>query len=222
MRSFLAPGEVVYLHGLESSPDGAKGQWIRDRLGGMGVDLDTSVAREVLAPARTTGLDLDLDFEGEQMQQAFAVPMKRARARLASAPAPQLLVGSSFGGAVLLKLMDEGSWQGPALFLASAGVALTSIRALPEGSRALLVHCPEDDTVPVQGSRTLAATGGRDVQLLEVREGDDPHRLPGILSNGILDAAVAWLLEPLAAERASWQCLQGNTSEHPVGGGQQS
>jgi len=200
MSSFLEPGEVVYLHGLESSPDGAKGQWIQDRLGGMGVDLDTSVARQVLSAVRSTGRSLDL--EGAEMQRAFAVPMERARARLAAEPAPQLLVGSSFGGAVLLKLMDEGSWRGPALFLACAGVSLTPIRALPEGSRALLIHCPEDDTVPVQGSRLLAATGGRDVQLLEVSEGEEPHRLPGVLRNGILDAAVAWLLEPLAAERA--------------------
>ena len=50
--SLLVPGEVVYLHGLESSPDGAKGSWLREHLGGMGVDLDTSVAQQVLGAAR--------------------------------------------------------------------------------------------------------------------------------------------------------------------------
>jgi len=207
LRSLLEPGEVVYLHGLESSPDGAKGSWLREHLGGVGVDLDTSVAQQVLAAARAAGRPLDLG--GDEMERAFAVPMARARQRLREKPEPQLLVGSSFGGAVLLKLMDEGSWRGPALFLACAGVALTPIRALPPGSRAVLIHCPEDGTVPVEGSRILARTGGANVHMLEVRAGSEPHRLPGILSNGLLGTAIAWLLEGLVAERASWRCLPG-------------
>ena len=205
LRSHLEPGEVVYLHGLESSPDGAKGSWLREHLGGVGVDLDTSVAQEVLAGARSAGRPLDLG--GAEMERAFAVPMARARARLGEDPQPQLLVGSSFGGAVLLKLMDEGSWRGPSLFIACAGVALTPIRELPMNSRAVLLHCPEDATVTIQGSRVLAATGGPDVHLLEGTAGAEPHRLPGLLSNGVLATAVAWLLDPLVAKRASWSCL---------------
>ncbi len=171
----------------------------------MGVDLDTSVAQQLLSEARASGRALDLS--GDELQRAFAVPLARVRERIRQEPKPQILVGSSFGGAVLLKLMDEGTWRGPALFLACAGVGLTPIRALPQGSRALFVHCPQDDTVPVHGSRLLARTGGDDVHLLEVSEGNDPHRLPGILSNGVLDAAIGWLLEPLAVQRASWPCL---------------
>lgn len=199
VRALLHPGEVVYLHGLEGSPQGTRGTWIQQRLGGMGVDLDTSVARQVLGDVRSLGLPLDPG--GSDLERAFAVPMERARERLRQAPSPQLLVGASFGGAVLLKLMDEGSWRGPALFLAGAGAALTPIQSLPESSRALFIHCPEDDTVPVQGSRSLAGTGGPNVHLLEISDGDDPHRLPGILSSGVLAAAVAWLLEPLASAR---------------------
>jgi len=199
VRALLDPGEVVYLHGLESSPQGARGSWIRERLGGMGVDLDTSVARQVLGTARSEGATLEPG--GADLERAFAVPMERARERLSQAPKPQLLVGSSFGGAVLLKLMDEGSWRGPALFLAGAGAALTPIRSLPAGSRAMLIHCAEDETVPVQGSRSLAGTGGAQVHLLEVSEGAEPHRLPGIAGSGVLAAAIAWLLEPLALQR---------------------
>ena len=198
--SFLAPGEVVYLHGLESSPHGAKGTWLRDRLGGDGVDLDTSVAREVLAESRAAGRSIDLAGE---MERAFSVPMERVRARLAQEPVPQLLIGSSFGGAVLLRLMAEGSWTGPALFLACSGVTLTKERALPEGSRALLIHCPEDDVVPFAGSQLLARSGGRDVHLMAVSEEDEPHRLPSILTNGVLAAAVAWLLQPLVVARGA-------------------
>jgi len=200
LGSYLAAGEVVYLHGLESSPDGAKGSWLRDRLGGHGVDLDTSVAQEVLADARAAGRPLDLAGD---MERAFAVPMERARERLMQEPTPQLLIGSSFGGAVLLRLMAEGNWTGPALFLACAGVTLTRERTLPEGSRALLIHCPEDDVVPFAGSQLLARSGGRDVHLMAVSEEDEPHRLPSILTNGVLAAAIAWLLQPLAIERGA-------------------
>jgi hypothetical protein len=215
LRSLLEPGELVYLHGLESSPDGAKGSWLSEHLGGVGVDLDTSVAQEVLGAAH--GSERPLDLGGDEMERAFAVPMARARQRLREQPQPQLLVGSSFGGAVLLKLMDEGSWRGPALFLACAGVALTPIRALPAGSRAVLIHSPEDGTVPVEGSRLLARTGGPDVHMLEVTAGPEPHRLPGILSNGVLATAISWLLEPLVVERASWPCLSGAVAG-PVAG----
>jgi len=200
LGSYLAAGEVVYLHGLESSPDGAKGSWLRDRLGGHGVDLDTSVAQEVLADARAAGRPLDLAGD---VERAFAVPMERARERLMQEPTPQLLIGSSFGGAVLLRLMAEGNWTGPALFLACAGVTLTRERTLPEGSRALLIHCPEDDVVPFAGSQLLARSGGRDVHLMAVSEEDEPHRLPSILTNGVLAAAIAWLLQPLAIERGA-------------------
>ena len=198
LRSVLALGEVVYLHGLESSPSGAKGTWLHDNLGGMGVDLDTSIARQVLAAARVAGSPM---ASKEGMERAFAVPMRRARARLAEAPLPQLLIGSSFGGAVLLRLMGEGSWTGPALFLAGAGVSLTQVRELPQGSRALLIHCRRDDVVPFAGSVLLARSGGPGVRLLEVSEGDEPHRLPNILTNGILATAVCWLLQPLAVAR---------------------
>ena len=213
LRSFLAPGEVVYLHGLESSPRGAKGTWLRDRLGADGVDLDTSVAREVLAEARAAGRSLDLAGE---MERAFAVPMERVRARLAQKPVPKLLIGSSFGGAVLLRLMAEGTWMGPALFLACAGVALTRERTLPEGSRALLIHCPEDEVVPISGSQLLARSGGRDVHLMVVSEEHEPHRLPSILTNGVLGAAIAWLLQPLSAARGAELCV--DLCEAPSGG----
>lgn len=200
LRSFIRRGEVVYLHGLESSPQGTKGTWLHENLGGMGVDLDTSVACRVLSDARAA--ERPLNHESE-MDLAFAVPMERARARLLQQPAPQLIIGSSFGGAVLLRLMAEGSWQGPALFLACAGVALTEHNELPEGSRALLIHCPEDDVVPFAHSELLARSGGPLVHLMEVSEAEQPHRLPTILDNGVLASAICWLLQPLAAERGA-------------------
>jgi hypothetical protein len=99
--------------------------------------------------------------------------------------------------------MAEGSWQGPALFLACAGVALTQYKELPDGSRALLIHCPDDEVVPFAHSQLLARSGGPQVHLMEVSEAEQPHRLPTILENGMLASAVGWLLQPLAVERGA-------------------
>jgi hypothetical protein len=79
-----------------------------------------------------------------------------------------------------------------------------------------LIHCPEDEVVPISGSQLLARSGGRDVHLMVVSEEHEPHRLPSILTNGVLAAAIAWLLQPLSAARGAE--LYVGLCEAPSGG----
>jgi pimeloyl-ACP methyl ester carboxylesterase len=142
---------VLFVHGLMSSPQGTKAVYLAERF-------------EARTPAMEVG-----DFMGCVRQQAEEIRTFQ----------PDVVIGSSFGGAVVLALLAQGHWTGPTLLLAQAAVKMDPDARLPEGLPVLLVHGTRDAVVPVEHSRRLAKTGspGR-VRLLEV---DDTHRLVGLV-----------------------------------------
>jgi len=186
-----AAHEVLYLHGLESGPRGSKGSWLTEHYGAHAVDLDTSHARASSATAKAKGLPWDHSWP--DIEEDFRVPLERARAAIR--PETRLIVGSSFGGAVLTRLLAEGSWAGPSLLIASAGLKLTGSDRLPEGVPVLLLHGREDDVVPLEQARRIATFAGLSVMLWEIGDG---HRMKSIMPSGILRLAVDWLLEDAA------------------------
>lgn len=178
--------EVVFLHGLESSTDasgvpiGGKARFLAEAFDAELVALDTSAARDALARAAARG---PVRYPYDGYEDAFRVPMARARAALREDA--RVVVGSSFGGAVLLRLLHETpGWRGPCLLLAGAGVKLTPYDALPPGTRAILVHGRQDDVVPFEDSVRLAASS----EAAELVALDDGHRLSSILHDGALGA----------------------------------
>ena len=179
--------EILYLHGLESAPTGRKGTWLTQKHGAYAVDLNTSRARASWASARAAGVPWDHSWPA--IEDDFKVPMERARAAIA--PQTRLIVGSSFGGAVATRLLAEGTWAGPTLLIASAGRKLTGSDTLPADVPIILLHGREDDVVPLEDARCIAAGSGPNVMLWEVGDG---HRMNSIMPSGVLDLAVAWLL----------------------------
>jgi alpha/beta superfamily hydrolase len=153
---------VQFAHGLESSPSGRKAQVL---------------AHEFAAetPAMNTA-----DFESCVGLHAGTL----ARFQ------PDLLVGSSFGGAVAVTLLERKLWRGPTLLLAQAALLYRPHASLPEGVRVVLVHARQDTTVPIEHSRQLAATGTR--ELVELIECDDDHALTEFVDNGQLQQLVLW------------------------------
>ena len=115
LQQLLVPGNVIFLHGLESGPLGNKGRWLTDHLSAFAVDLDTSEARALHRNSQAHGLDYSVNKVA--LDEAFKTPLANARRALKEHPA-SVIVGSSFGGAVLLKLIHEGSWSGPSVFIA--------------------------------------------------------------------------------------------------------
>ena len=162
--------KVHFIHGLEGSPQGNKARLFAAHFDAITPAMDTS------------DFDSCVALHAEQ---------------LATRP-PDIVVGSSFGGAVLLALLQAGKWYGPSLFLAQAGVRRGLPTTLPLSVPIWLVHGLYDDVVDIEDSRALAAANARDeVRLIEV---DDDHALHASTQNGDL---LNWVNELAAARGRS-------------------
>lgn len=147
---------VHFIHGLEGSPSGSKARLLARHFDATTPAMDTS------------------DFEGCVAQHA----------ELLGAGGPDVLAGSSFGGAVAVALLQRGHWAGPTLLLAQAALFYGLPAALPAGAPIWIVHGTRDDVVPPEHSRRLAAAGDpAHVRLIEV---DDDHSLHASTEDGSL------------------------------------
>ena len=165
----MASPRVQFIHGLEGSPKGSKARLFAERF-------------TAVTPAMDTG-----DFEACVALQAETVTSFR----------PDVLVGSSFGGAVAVALLQRGGWRGPTLLLAQAALRRGLPAQLPEGVRVWIVHGRRDDLIDIEDSRTLARAGTPDlVRLIEV---DDDHPLRATVQSGELATLVRDLFD---AERS--------------------
>lgn len=107
---------------------------------------------------------------------------------------PDIIVGSSWGGAVTAELLLQGCHSGPALLLAPAihRVAqahgespmrvVERLQQLSLRQRMVVVHDPSDATVPFEDSQDLCSAGS--IELKSVDAGG--HRLLDLLGDGRL------------------------------------
>ncbi len=153
---------VQFVHGLEGSPRGAKARLL---------------ARHF--DARTPAMDTK-DFEACVALQS----------RVIREFGPDVLVGSSFGGAIAVELLCRGAWNGKTLLLAQAALRYDPATRLPDDVTIWLVHGTRDTLIDVADSRRLAESGSPDrVRLIEV---EDDHALHASVASGAL---VDWVRE---------------------------
>lgn len=176
--------ELLYLHGLESGPAGRKARWLAERWELAVPQLDTRATVAAIEAVRPTWVDGD-----PRILASLEAPLAQARAAIAEHQ-PEVLIGSSFGGALAVALLADGSWAGPTLLLAPAARPMLGDVRLPAGATVVVLHGRHDDVIPVEQGRALAATGGPGTLYVEV---DDGHRLEGVLDLGVLEAALGWL-----------------------------
>jgi pimeloyl-ACP methyl ester carboxylesterase len=165
------PLRVQFIHGLESSPQSTKALLLAEHF-------------ESLTPAMDTA-----DFAGCVALQRDVLEEFR----------PDVLIGSSFGGAVAVELLQRGYWRGPTLLLAQAALRRGQPARLPDAVPIWIVHGSRDEIVAPEDSRLLAAAGSpRWVRLIEV---DDDHPLRESVESGKLIEWVAGLSESATQAR---------------------
>jgi len=161
---------VQFIHGLEGSPQGSKARLLAEHFDCVTPAMDTS------------------DFEGCVTLQGEVIGRFE----------PDVLVGSSFGGAVAVELLRRGLWRGRTLLLAQAALKSDPLARLPEDVTVWLVHGTRDTLVDPADSRQLARTGSPSrVRLIEV---EDDHPLHASVADGRL---VEWVKTLAAATGSS-------------------
>ena len=109
---------------------------------------------------------------------------------------PDLVIGSSWGGAVAMEMVRRGLWSGPTLLIAPAyrklaqgmgwwDVERRERRILQEGGPTLIVHDPHDEVVPYAHSEALRALGF-DLEPMDA----GGHRMIGLLHGHAFQRAI--------------------------------
>ena len=130
------------------------------------------------------------DHQG-QRPLCFDTCVEVAHHHLKSNPA-SVLVGSSFGGAVTMAILQRRLWCGPVVLLAPAIAHYKLDLRLPIGSHAIIIHDPDDDLINFQGSIDLHEANSESSELWE---SDGGHKLHTITDNGMLERAVRRQIE---------------------------
>jgi hypothetical protein len=158
----------IFFHGREGTNQGRKARWLAREYGACTPGYETNYLSSAMHVARQVLKDHQ----------------------------PTAIVGSSFGGAVLLNLIQAGLWKGPSVFLAQAGIKFGLPVEFPLDVPAVFIHGTRDDIVSIEDSRALADCGG--MPLIEV---DDDHRLGSIRESGVLAEALSSLgVKPLGVD----------------------
>lgn len=181
---------VLFAHGLESHPNGTKVQLLR----AQGFDV---VAPDLEVDLGELRPDDGASF-GRALARSFARSVDIVREALGR-ERPDVLVGSSYGGAVAAGVIALGDWQGPTILLAPAFASLqrrtesdeaaetiARFRERAANMRIVVFHDPDDETIPCADSEALAR--GTAIDLRVTRAGG--HRLLGLVEGGELGRAI--------------------------------
>jgi predicted esterase len=147
---------VQFAHGLESSPQGNKARLLAAHFTALTPSMDTRAFEHCV----------------------------EVHARALATFQPHVLIGSSFGGAVVVALLMRGLYRGPTLLLAQAAARYLPHATLPAGVPITLVHGTRDEVIPFADSAALASTVSAEFVKLLAR--DDDHALTVLCESGEL------------------------------------
>lgn len=164
---------LLFIHGLEGSPTGIKSVYLKDR-------FSTPPTTYYLCPEMPP---VDL---GPGLPASFNACLEVQRGAIREFK-PTLIIASSFGAAIAIELIKEGTWRGPTILLACAHSLIGKMVAQVEGTTfqlpklpakvpIVIVHGLQDTVVPIADSRELYANA-EDKESVKLVEVDDTHGL---------------------------------------------
>ena len=175
---------VLFLHGLEGSPEGEKSTHFKKKWGGKTPALRSGQLRSIKSEWGT-------DAPKDKLEDAVNVVYRDAIAALNYCN-PDVVIGSSMGGALLAKLVSEGRWDGPSVFLAPAiDMFLGPDIVLPQMTSSVWVLGEFDEIVHNDLNIERCVKSGGNLLISP----EDSHRLHRALSSGLIDCAITTALE---------------------------
>ena len=179
--------KVLFLHGLEGSPEGVKATYLKQHWNALTPILRTTDLR--LLSEKYPGTRW-VDMPKREMQDAMASTYADALAAIAYLK-PDIVIGSSMGGALLAKSIADEKYSGPAIFLAPAIDELCTDIRLPEKTACVWVLGELDDIISnVSCVRRCIASGGSLMMSIA-----DDHRLHKALRSKLIDCAIITALQ---------------------------
>ena len=178
--------KVLFLHGLEGSPEGEKSTHLKEKWDAKSPVLRSSHLRALRAQYPETDW---AKMPKEEFNKAFSLVYSDALEAVRYQK-PDVIVGSSMGGALLAKLIIEEKWSGAPVFLAPAIKPLLGDVVLPEMRNSVWILAELDDVVPNSDNiiHSSLSNGNLIISM------NDNHRLHYALKNDLIDCAIVTAL----------------------------
>lgn len=181
--------KIVFLHGLEGSVNGRKAKYLKEKWGAFVPPLRTSKLIELKSTAENKSWEnLDRKKKDDALEPAF-----RDAVDAINYIKPDMVIGSSMGGAILMKLVSEGyvNENTPCIFLAPAIKQLLGAKKLPNLNCSSWILAENDEIVPNGFNIRACVESGGNLSISP----EDGHRLSLIVENGLLDSAIISCME---------------------------
>ena len=190
--------KVMFLHGLEGSPNGTKASALVEEWAAVCPAMRTLG----LANLRSQCSGAWHTLNQEEIDKHFEVPYQDAKDAVRYAN-PDVIVGSSMGAAILFKLIAEGHFTGSAVFCAPAIGNLLSDNYVHEtlSNNAELFT----DSVWLFGEVDTVVSNSYHLKIAKSVNGsiifspNDGHRLNKAVNSNILNSAVLTSIELLGS-----------------------
>ena len=179
--------KILFLHGLEGSPEGEKAVYLKEKWRAKVPALRTNVLHEL--KSKHGGIEWK-EIPKPEFREALDKVYQDALSAL-NYEKPDVIIGSSMGGALLAKLIINDRWSGNSIFLAPAIQPFLGEIVLPEIRNSVWILGEMDDVVTNGPNICHCLRSGGSLTVVT----SDGHRLHKALSTGLIDNAIATVVE---------------------------
>lgn len=184
--------KVLFLHGLEGSPNGEKSRHMQAKWGALVPHLRTTDLRNLKEKCRNQWHLAD----AEDLEEALSTPYQDALDAVQYCK-PDIIVGSSMGAALLYKLYAEEAYSGSGVFLAPAIPNLLSSEEITSATKNVKNH----STFWLFGETDTIVSNKENARIAKLCKGsiayspEDGHRLKSATASGLIDSAILTVIE---------------------------
>ena len=164
----MSAPDVFYIHGYEGSANGTKGSWLKKHFSCYGPEMPEARTTHPLGKKAPIG-DVLESIKTAIIPSALLIDQHIQKHR------PKVIVASSFGTAVWLKLVQEKGYRIPSVLLAPACIFLGIGDAFPTDMRTIIIHGTKDTLIPIKQAQQLHINSGPKSLFWPI---EDQHSLP--------------------------------------------